>query len=156
MDLIIGLVVTAILGVIGFVFGRRAERKHFAEIEVAERELQDILVFTTKRIPLSFGAGRSALVVGSVVIAEDYFKRMVSALRSFLGGRLVAYESLFDRARREAVVRMKKQARMLGAQAVFNVRFETSSLSEGNPKALFSAEMICYGTAIVARAPARP
>ena len=45
----------------------------------------------------------TVLVAGSVVISEDYFKRIVSSLQSLFGGRLRSYESLVDRARREAV-----------------------------------------------------
>ena len=98
------------------------------------------------------GAFRSsALVVGSVVIAEDYFKRVAAGLKSLVGGRLVAYESLLERGRREAIVRMKAQARQLGASAVVNVRLETASLSEdwSGSRPIFSAEFIAYGTALV-------
>ena len=73
---------------------------------------------------------RSDLVIGSAVIGEDYFKRIAAALKSIFGGRLTVYESLMDRGRREAVVRMKQQARAQGATMIFNVRFETASLSE--------------------------
>lgn len=56
-----------------------------------------------------------------------------------------------DRGRREAVVRMKEQARGMGATMIFNVRFETSSLSEdqSGKQLMFSAEFIAYGTALV-------
>lgn len=156
MDVIIVLTFTAILGLVGFIFGRRAERLHYAQIEAGEQASRDILITTVKRIPSNFVDGQSCLVVGSVVIAEDYFKRMAAGLRNFFGGRVVSYESLLDRARREAVLRMKAEARAVGARAVFNVRFETSSLSDGNPKALFSAEVLCYGTAIVMEAAPPP
>ena len=59
--------------------------------------------------------------------------------------------------RREAVVRMKQQARAQGATMIFNVRFETASLSEdrGGQQTAFSAEFIAYGTALVPVAGAR-
>ena len=90
-------------------------------------------------------------MVGSVVVAEDYFKRMAAALKSLVGGRLTAYESLMDRGRREAILRMKAEARARGARVVFNVRFETASLAEAGAGArpMFSAEFIAYGTALV-------
>jgi uncharacterized protein YbjQ (UPF0145 family) len=92
-------------------------------------------------------------VVGSVVIAEDYFKRIAAGLRGLFGGRVTVYESLMDRGRREAVLRMKDEARRRGATMIFNVRFETSSLSEdaSGRSAIFSAEFIAYGTALVPR-----
>jgi uncharacterized protein YbjQ (UPF0145 family) len=89
--------------------------------------------------------------VGSVVIAEDYFKRIAASLRSLVGGRLTAYESLMDRGRREAIIRMKQAAREAGASMIFNVRIETARLSESdsNRHAMFAAEFIAYGTALV-------
>ena len=104
------------------------------------------------RGPVDGGAFRSGtLVVGSVVIAEDYFKRVAAALKSLVGGRLVAYESLLERGRREAIVRMKEQARREGATQIVNMRLETASLSEdwSGRRPMFSAEFIAYGTALV-------
>ena len=110
------------------------------------------IVVCNDRGPVDEGTFRSgALVTGSVVIAEDYFKRVAAGLKSLVGGRLIAYESLLERGRREAVVRMKEQARSLGATHVVNVRLETASLSEdwSGRRPLFSAELIAYGTALV-------
>jgi uncharacterized protein YbjQ (UPF0145 family) len=135
----------------GLFFGRAAERKHLRELARREAELREILIFSEKRPPADRGFRSAELVVGSVVIAEDYFKRIAAGLRSFFGGRLGVYESLMDRGRREAIVRMKQQAQRLGASMVFNVRLETSSLSEdrGRGSPMFSAEFIAYGTALV-------
>ena len=98
----------------------------------------------------SFRSG--ALVVGSVVIAEDYFKRVAASLKSLVGGNIRSYESLLERGRREAIVRMKEEARRLGATHVVNVRLETASLSEdwSGQRPMFSAEFIAYGTALSA------
>jgi uncharacterized protein YbjQ (UPF0145 family) len=116
--------------VIGLTFGRANERRHFRELAVLEQSLSDIVV-CNGRGPVDGGAFRSsALVAGSVVIAEDYFKRVAAGLKSLVGGRLIAYETLLERGRREAIVRMKEQARRLGATHVVNVRLETASLSE--------------------------
>lgn len=154
MELLIQLGIVAILLIIGLVFGRMAEKRHFASLAKKEAELRDILVFTGKHVPQDIQVARSELVCGSVVIAEDYFKRVAAAVKSLVGGRLTAYESLMDRGRREAVVRMKEQARRMGATMVFNVRFETASLAEGSSpqqQTMFSAEFIAYGTALVRR-----
>ena len=149
MDLLIGLIVFAVLMIVGRVFGGLAEKRHYERIVQREHALRTILVFNEARPSADLGVRRGQLVVGSVVIAEDYFKRFAASLKSIFGGRLTAYESLVDRGRREAILRMKEEARALGAKMVFNVRLETSTLNDStNPKALFSAEFIAYGTAL--------
>jgi len=151
MELLIQLGFFLTLLAIGLVFGRAAEKRHFRSLQQREAELRDILVFSERRPPSDREYRDAALVVGSVVLGEDYFKRISASLRSFFGGRLSVYESLMDRGRREAIVRMKEEARRRGARLVFNVRFETSSLADGasGRSPMFSAEFIAYGTALV-------
>ncbi len=152
MELLIQLGIFLALLAGGLLFGRASERRHYAHLHKREAELRDILVFNERLPPAGQHFARATLVVGSVVIAEDYFKRVTAALRNLVGGRVTVYESLLDRGRREAIVRMKQAAREQGASMVFNVRFETSSLAEGGqPGAspMFSAEFIAYGTALL-------
>jgi uncharacterized protein YbjQ (UPF0145 family) len=150
MELLIQLTVFAVLLLVGLLFGRAAEKRHFKQLAQKELILRNVLVFSGKRVPEGQAFRRGTLVVGSVVIAEDYFKRVAAALKSLVGGRLTAYESLMDRGRREAIVRMKEEARKLGASMVLNVQFETARLSEDRgQQVLFSAEFIAYGTALV-------
>jgi uncharacterized protein YbjQ (UPF0145 family) len=147
---VIELAVFVVLLAIGLFFGHAAESKHLRELAVLEESLGDIVAFSG-RGPADAGGFRSAtLVVGSVVIAEDYFKRVAAVLKGLVGGRIGSYESLLERGRREAIVRMKEQARRLGAVHVVNVRLETSSLSEdwSGRRPMFSAEFIAYGTAL--------
>lgn len=152
MELIFQLVFFATLLLVGLVFGRMAEKRHFRELAAKEEALRDILVFTGKRLPEGMDVGQAKLVCGSVVVAEDYFKRVAAIVKSLVGGRLTAYESLMDRGRREAIVRMKEEARKVGATMVLNVRFETASLAEDRQKQpMFSAEFLAYGTALVRR-----
>jgi uncharacterized protein YbjQ (UPF0145 family) len=150
MELLIQLGFVAILLLVGLVFGRAAEKRHFRDIERREAELAGILVFN-ERTPPPRAFREATLVVGSVVVAEDYFKRMAAARKGLVGGRLTAYESLMDRGRREAILRMKAEAQARGARLVLNVRFETASLAEAHAGArpMFSAEFIAYGTALV-------
>ena len=93
----------------------------------------------------------SCLVAGSVVVSVDYFKRFLAGLRGLVGGRVVAYESLLDRARREAILRMKQQARELNAAMVFNIKIETSSISRNARGGVGSIEVLAYGTALSAQ-----
>jgi uncharacterized protein YbjQ (UPF0145 family) len=103
-----------------------------------------ILAFFTGSI-----APATTLVRGSVVISVDYFKRFLARLRMIFGGRIHTYESLLDRARREAILRMQEQARELGASMIFNMRFETSSISKGRKDAVGTVEVLAYGTAVI-------
>ena len=69
------------------------------------------------------------MVSGSAVISLDYFKRVVASLRMLMGGRVRTYESLIDRARREAVLRMKQSCK-IDTGIILNVRVETSSIGK--------------------------
>jgi uncharacterized protein YbjQ (UPF0145 family) len=141
----------AVLLLVGLFVGGQNERKHFRELDAIEATLRDIAASSSHRTA-DLGAVRSAvLVVGSVVIAEDYFKRAAAALKSLFGGNLRSYESLLERGRREAIVRMKEEARRLGATHIVNVRLETASLSDdwSGRRPIFSAEFIAYGTALI-------
>jgi uncharacterized protein YbjQ (UPF0145 family) len=151
MELILQIGFFAVLLLVGLVVGRANERRHFRELVELEATLRDIAV-ESGRGDADVGAYRSAaLVVGSVVIAEDYFKRVAAAFKSIVGGNLVSYETLLERGRREAIVRMKAAARQLGATRIVNVRLETASLAEqwSGRRPWFSAEFIAYGTAVV-------
>ncbi len=145
-DLIIFLVLLAT----GYTVGRIAERRHYRSILAREKEMANVMVFTNRFPPLTQQASQ-ALVTGSVVISEDYFKRVVSGLQSLLGGRLRAYESLLDRARREAVLRMKQEARDKGARMIINVKFQTFSIPGRNPRSFGAVEVMAYGTALTPR-----
>jgi len=151
MEVLVQIAVFVVLLAVGWFAGRANERRHFRELTEHEAKLREILVFNERRPPADRAFVRGVLVVGSVVIAEDYFKRVAAGLRSLVGGRISVYESLLDRGRREAIVRMKQEASELGATMIFNVRLETASLSEdrGGRSPMFSAEFIAYGTALV-------
>ncbi len=142
------LIIIATLTALGYVFGRAAERKHFASILRREEQLKEILVFNERQLPPGDWQ-QGPLVNGNVVISLDYFKRLVSTLKSLVGGRLTAYESLLERARREALLRMKEQAQAQGAQMVINVRLETASISKGKGDQVGSVEVYAYGTALI-------
>jgi uncharacterized protein YbjQ (UPF0145 family) len=145
-DLIVFLVLLAA----GYAVGRIAERRHYRSIIAREKDMANVIVFTNRFPPLTQQASQ-ALVTGSVVVSEDYFKRVVSGLQSLFGGRLRAYESLLDRARREAVLRMKQEARDKGAKMIINVKFQTFSIPGRNPKSFGAVEVMAYGTALTSR-----
>ncbi len=139
-----------ILLVLGYVFGQLAEKRHFRSIIKREAELRDVLCFTERNVP-EMGHIDSVLVCGSVVISIDFFKKFVAGLRNLVGGRVSAYESLLERARREAILRMKADARARGAKSVWNVRLETSSITKDASQGVAAVEVIAFGTAVTPR-----
>jgi uncharacterized protein YbjQ (UPF0145 family) len=70
-------------------------------------------------------------------------------LINMVGGRIGVYETLMDRARREAIVRLRREAQAVGANVVWNVRLETAAIGGGekNEKAK-GVEVIASGTAM--------
>jgi uncharacterized protein YbjQ (UPF0145 family) len=154
MDLIIHLGIFITLLIVGLGVGSLLERRHYRSIHEREAKYKHILVFAERQPPMSLAGQPFHLVSGSVVISSDYFKTFAAAQKSFFGGRLTSYESLLDRGRREAILRMKEQAHKLGARAIFNVRLETAKLTADDPKSIMCAELLAYGTAL--KAPARP
>ena len=82
------------------------------------------------------------LVSGSTVRAKNAIKDIGAGLKNMVGGELVSYTELLAEARKEATMRMETQAQMLGANAIINVRYATSSVTAG------AAEVYAYGTAV--------
>ncbi len=141
------LIIFIILLGMGYFFGRLAEKKHYKSIIKREKQYKNILAVNSRVPPIAAKPMSSCLVSGSVVVSVDYFKRFLSGLRALIGGRVIAYESLLDRARREAILRMKKQASDLNANMIFNIKFETSSISKNARGRIGSIEVLAYGTA---------
>ena len=147
-DLIVFLVLLAL----GYVFGRVAESRHFKSIREREQKLASVLAFSERLPPPGSKPRRVALVGGSVVVSVDYFKQVAAGLRNIFGGRVTAFETLIERARREALLRMKQEAADLGANMVVNVKLETSSISKGNKGQVGAVEVYAYGTALIEQA----
>jgi uncharacterized protein YbjQ (UPF0145 family) len=141
------LIILALL-TLGYVFGTWAERRHYKSILEREEALRQVMVFSARLPPDLERRRESRLVSGSVCISVDYFKAFVAGLRSLVGGRVTSYEGLLDRGRREAVLRMKEEARRLGPCKIFNVKIETASISKGGGGAIGTLEVLAYGTAV--------
>ena len=82
------------------------------------------------------------LVSGSTVRAKHVGKDIAAMFKNIVGGELKGYSELLRDARKQATERMIEQARQLGANAVVNVRYSTSSVAQG------AAELYAYGTAV--------
>ncbi len=139
--LIFKIGITLVLFIIGWSFGRHIERKHLNELEQNERLLAHIRIDTNK---FQSSEHHGQLVSSNVVISHDYFKYIIANIQNFFGGRLTTYESVVDRARREAVVRLKREAEKMGADHIMGLRLSTTEMGmQGG-----MVEVFAYGTAI--------
>jgi uncharacterized protein YbjQ (UPF0145 family) len=82
------------------------------------------------------------LVSGSTIRAKHIGRDIMASLKNLVGGELKGYTQLLQESRQQALDRMVDQARQLGANAIVNVRFSTSSVAQG------AAELYAYGTAV--------
>lgn len=136
--------------VLGYFFGRAAEASHYKSIIEREKQWVNLPSTSLKTVlDPSRQVQSSALASGSMVVSIDYFKRAVAALRSLIGGPVASHETLLDRARREAVLRMKESCK--GAHEIINLRIETSTISGKAEGSVGSVEVLAYGTAIYYR-----
>ena len=147
LEIVLNFGIPVALIVVAYFTGSLFERRHFRRIIKKENELRDILAFAIRRVPQDLDLSEPKLVCGSAVISVDYFKTFAAGLRGIIGGRIGAYESLLERARREAIVRMKDDARRHGGNIVLNVKLESVRIYAGGGRATVSVEAMAYGTA---------
>lgn len=102
----------------------------------------DLLLTNIETVPGRTIIEHYGLVTGSTVRAKHIGRDLMASLKNIVGGELKGYTELLGEARQEAVARMVQQARALGANAVVNVRFSTSSVTAG------ASELYAYGTAV--------
>lgn len=119
------------------------ERNHEKQLEEREAQVSGFLVLDLAKVPGSVPTA-GQLVTGNVVMGTGYLKQFTAGFRSLVGGEIRGYQRVLDRARREAQLRMVESAVAQGAQAIVNVRFETSDV--GGPKPF--SEVFCYGTMV--------
>lgn len=144
---LIQLIIFLVLVALGYWSGTIIERKHYDSIKIREQKFLNFPAVTfEKNLSKEVNIKEAKLVTGSVVISIDYFKRFLAGLRNLFGGEVTAYESLIDRARREAILRMKEMAG--DANIIMNFRIETSTIGRRANKSLGSIEVLAYGTAI--------
>ena len=142
--LIIQIVIFAILFSVGFGFGRFNERKHLQYLDEQEQRLAYIRVNNSRFNESTFPGH---MISSNVVISHDYFKYAIANVQNMLGGRLTSYESVVERARREAIVRLKLEAEKMGADQIMGIRLSTTELGmQGG-----MVEVFAYGTAIQAK-----
>lgn len=102
-----------------------------------------MLISNIEIIPGKTITSHLGMVQGNTVRAKHAGKDIMAGFKNIFGGELVSYTELLQEAREEATERMVEHAKAIGANAVINVRFSTSSITAG------AAELFVYGTAVV-------
>ncbi len=134
--------------IIGYGFGTYREKRHYKSIKKREKRFLKKPVVTFDKIDNSKNITWAKLVTGNVVVSTDYFKRFIAGLKLFFGGSISSYESLVDRARREAILRLLEESG--DADKILNLRIETSTIGNSANKkgGVASIEALAYGTAV--------
>lgn len=146
MDALIQFIIVLVLLALGFFVGRAREAAHFKSIREREVQFAGRPVVTLENATLLPPVRSCRLVAGTAVISVDYYKVFLAGLRQIFGGEMRSYSSLIDRARREAVLRMKESAP--DADMFFNVHLQTSSINDGQKKHAKAVEVLAYSTAL--------
>jgi uncharacterized protein YbjQ (UPF0145 family) len=143
-ELVIGILVL----VVGLIFGTLNEKAHFRSLKKREEDTLHLPTVTFGRPPAmeSMVIERVELVAANVVISIDAFKKLVSGIVNVFGGNVVSYETLIDRARREALLRVKEAHP--NAKAICNARIETTAISKNAKQNVGAVEVLIYGTAV--------
>ena len=101
-----------------------------------------MIVSNTENVPGKTIVEFYGVVTGSTVRAKHIGRDIMAGFKNIVGGELTGYTELLMEARQEAITRMLNHAQSIGANAVVNVRFTTSSVAQG------AAELFAYGTAV--------
>lgn len=101
-----------------------------------------MIIVNTETVPGHTTVELKGLVQGNTIRAKNVAKDIGASFKNMVGGELRSYTQLLTEARQEALERMLDEARELGANAVVNVRFTTSTVAGG------AAELYAYGTAV--------
>lgn len=135
----------------GCIIGCLTESAHYKRLAQDEQELSDVVVSDMKFLPANWHASNPIFVCENVAIANDYWKSFAFQFRKIFGGPCYGFQRMIERARREALVRMKRQAKRKGANVVWNVRFDYMTIQmgyhEGNHYYAAGVEVCAYGTA---------
>ena len=82
------------------------------------------------------------IVKGNIVQTKNFGKEFMAGIKTLVGGEIVQYTEMLNQARQIAIKRMVDEAETMGADAIINIRYASSSIMQG------AAEVIAYGTAV--------
>lgn len=145
MEFIIFIIIT----LFWLFFGKRVEKKHYISIQEREEKYKSIIVMSDKDLKrVKNNQSEWVLLIEGTVISIDAFKKLMAGFVNFFGWRMKAYESLVDRARREAVLKVKQRAYDGWYNVIANLRLETSSISKSTKNTVGAVEAIAYATGL--------
>jgi len=101
-----------------------------------------MIITNVETVPGKVIVAHYGLVAGNTIRAKHVGRDIMASLKNIFGGELKGYTELMKESRAQAVQRMVAHAKQLGANAIVNVRFSTSSVAQG------AAELYAYGTAV--------
>ena len=102
-----------------------------------------MLVVTTENVAGHRIRETKGQVFGVVVRSRGLGGNIMAGLRSLAGGEIVEYTQMLEEARRHAIDRMVKNARLMQANAVVMMRFDSSEMGQT------MSEVVAYGTAVI-------
>ena len=143
-------IITPVMLLGAWISGGILERRHLKNLLLLESGSRGVLAVTIEDLPPDWHVESCELVMGNVVISQDYFKRFAASIKGIFGGNIRVLEPLLERARREALIRMKGVAHARGYHTIINVRIETATLASArrNGKGTAGVEILAFGTAI--------
>lgn len=149
IDIILMLVFVVGPFVVALSLGSIIERLGLKKLEANEQQFNDVLVTNIRRLPAEVKVETSALCIGSVVVAPDLVRTFFAGFKMIFGGEVRSLQRVYDRGRREAIVRMKKHAASMGCDMVINLRIDTVAVGLSNNNQQYPVvQVLAYGTAI--------
>lgn len=148
LELAVAVGTFVLLICVGLFFGRRAEKRHFRDLEQREGRLQHVFATQlSKCLGAAPGGKTPTIVLAETVVASDYLKSFLAKLRNIFGGNIPGFEALQERARREVTVQLKERALENGYNAICNLRLTSVNLGGLDPRAAAMATIIGTATA---------
>jgi uncharacterized protein YbjQ (UPF0145 family) len=135
--------------IFGVLIGRNVEKSHIKRLDADDELHRDFLITQLKSFPMRSGDGPTpTLVVSEAVIASDYLKSWLASWRNIFGGEVRSFQKLQSRAKREALVRLRRAAMSNGYNALCNVRVDSADIGGGtSSRKTPMASVIASGTA---------
>lgn len=157
-DLLAVLIPTLSLLALGYFVGGYHERRHLESLDAREAALRHMIVTQLRSYPGWVpGDTPPRLIVAETVIAADYLKVFLSSIRKLVGGELRSFQTLMERGRREATLRVLEEAHAAGYNAVCNLRLESADIGgnavSSRKRGMVMAAMLASATAYHAARP---
>jgi len=139
------LLFTVVTLLFSWIFGNIYQRKKQEELEVRVESFGTDNLTTLKSPPTQVSA--SGLLTANIIMSVSWWQKLVGGIKTIFGGQVQTWDGILAWARKEAMQRLREQARAGGFDNVINVRLETSEIqsSKGRNTAV---EILAYGTGI--------